>query len=183
MYQPMLPLKTSSSAFRPSPIINILESAKQDFKHLLLCTPGEWPGRPRVGVGLARHLFEPETSEYWQELEKRIYDQVKLYLPEFTIFGVKINMGEQAGSVRVSNDGPGQTPVISTDIGTDEPITQVIINYKVNWLGFGTLGIGAYMPSRQILFEDYPASLLTAQNESSYLGPNRVWRSTDGTGS
>ena len=36
----------------------IKDSVKQNFMFLLQTSPGEWPGRPEIGVGLRQTLFE-----------------------------------------------------------------------------------------------------------------------------
>ena len=77
MYQPMFPLEEAKlSGFGYHMIGNIRDSIRQDFYFMLLCSPGEWPGRPRIGVGLLQYLFEPESSPSWKRLEKSIRDQV-----------------------------------------------------------------------------------------------------------
>ena len=67
-------------------ISNFSEEIKQNFKILLLTNPGERISLPNFGVGLRNYLFENVGSEEIEFLiEKKIYEQVKKYLPAVKI--------------------------------------------------------------------------------------------------
>ena len=80
MYQPKFPLKYSDLGPYES-IIDIKETVKQNVRTILLTSPGEWPMRPDLGVGIRRFLFENSTSPELDGVHKRIKDQFKKYLP------------------------------------------------------------------------------------------------------
>ena len=57
------------------------EIARQNLKMLLLTNPGERMMDPEFGVGLQRYLFEVNTKFIYSEIQSRIEQQVKKYLP------------------------------------------------------------------------------------------------------
>ena len=81
MYQPNYPLKYTDIDGPYQSIKNIKDTIKQNVKTLLLTSPGEWPNRPDLGVGIKRFLFENSNSPELETLHKRISDQFKKYLP------------------------------------------------------------------------------------------------------
>jgi phage baseplate assembly protein W len=58
----------------------LLENTKQNFKNLLLTSPGERVMLPDFGVGLRRFLFENNPSNLETDITIRINDQVNKYL-------------------------------------------------------------------------------------------------------
>ena len=59
----------------------IPQNIKQNFKNLLLTTPGERVMIPDFGVGLRRFLFENNSFELQDKISERIDNQVSLYMP------------------------------------------------------------------------------------------------------
>ena len=90
MYQPVFPLIDSGREGKYTSFGQAYKSLKQDLLFLLYCSPGEWPGRPDLGVGLKHMLFENNTSPKWHELKKRILDQTARYLPAIKIYDVQL---------------------------------------------------------------------------------------------
>lgn len=64
---------------------------KQNFKNLMLTSPGEKIMDPKFGVGLRRFLFEQDTPASRNSIEGRIYSQVRKYLPYINIRRVQLN--------------------------------------------------------------------------------------------
>ena len=64
---------------------------KQNFKNLMLTSPGEKIMDPKFGVGLRRFLFEQDTLASRNSVKGRIYAQVKRYLPYISIRKVELS--------------------------------------------------------------------------------------------
>jgi|TARA_R100001594_G_scaffold123988_1_gene160723 phage baseplate assembly protein W len=61
------------------------EVAQQNLKMLIMTSPGERIMLPNFGVGIRRFLFENITQRTFDEIEEKIYQQTKIYLPYITI--------------------------------------------------------------------------------------------------
>jgi hypothetical protein len=89
-----LPLRIDSTdGFRMNKSLSPL--IKQNFKMLLLTIPGERIMDPDFGVGLKRYLFEGFNQTIYGEIDTRIRDQVKKYLPAIRIVRIEFNDTEQ----------------------------------------------------------------------------------------
>tara|TARA_R110002020_G_scaffold41695_8_gene122730 strand:+ start:224 stop:616 length:393 start_codon:yes stop_codon:yes gene_type:complete len=66
-----------------------LETTKQNFKNLLLTIPGERVMDRNFGIGLKRFLFEPDATFLRDEIEGRIRNQLKQYLPHVVLVDVE----------------------------------------------------------------------------------------------
>ena len=64
---------------------NIGQVIKQNFKNLVLTSPGERVMEPDFGVGLRQLLFEGISSRTYQVLEERLLEQVNDYMPFLNI--------------------------------------------------------------------------------------------------
>ena len=51
---------------------------RQNFKMLLLTSPGERVMEPDFGVGLKKYLFESFTDSTFAKIERNIFKQVKI---------------------------------------------------------------------------------------------------------
>ena len=80
----------------------IPQNIKQNFKNLLLTTPGERVMIPDFGVGLRRFLFENNSSELQDKISERIDNQVSLYMPFVAVN--QVQFFDQANSLK-SNFG------------------------------------------------------------------------------
>tara|TARA_B100001250_G_C19089999_1_gene482262 strand:+ start:110 stop:505 length:396 start_codon:yes stop_codon:yes gene_type:complete len=60
---------------------NIGQVIKQNFKNLVLTSPGERVMEPEFGVGLRQLLFEGISSRTYQVLEERLLEQINDYMP------------------------------------------------------------------------------------------------------
>lgn len=68
----------------------VIEVVKQNFKNLLLTSPGERIFDVSFGVGLKRFLFEQRTEETKQAIKNRIYAQTNEYMPFLEIQNINI---------------------------------------------------------------------------------------------
>ena len=59
----------------------ILEAIKQNFKNLVLTSPGERVMLPEFGVGIYNFLFENINNDTFNQVAERIADQTSIYLP------------------------------------------------------------------------------------------------------
>ena len=73
----------------------IEETIKQNFKSLLLTRPGERIMDPDFGVGMDTFLFENFNEGTFSSINKRIVDQVKVYMPQITIQKIDFNSSAQ----------------------------------------------------------------------------------------
>ena len=64
---------------------NIGQVIKQNFKNLILTSPGERVMEPDFGVGIRQVLFEGISSRTYQVLEERLLEQVNDYMPFLNI--------------------------------------------------------------------------------------------------
>tara|TARA_R110000796_G_scaffold162250_1_gene279008 strand:+ start:250 stop:636 length:387 start_codon:yes stop_codon:yes gene_type:complete len=80
----------------------IPQNIKQNFKNLLLTTPGERVMIPDFGVGLRRFLFENNSFELQDKISERIDNQVNLYMPFVAVN--QVQFFDQANSLK-SNFG------------------------------------------------------------------------------
>lgn len=68
-----------------------VELVKQNLKMLLLTAPGERILIPEFGVGLRNYLFENNSNSTYSEIESRIRNQVKFYMPFVEVQSVNFN--------------------------------------------------------------------------------------------
>ena len=62
--------------------------AIQNLKNVLLTSPGERIMDPEFGVGLRKYLFQPNAQTTYLDIESRIKNQVRKYLPFITLLGI-----------------------------------------------------------------------------------------------
>jgi len=77
---PKLPLQRDNTFGQFSLITTYKEEIKQNFKNLLLTSPGEKMMNPDFGVGLRTFLFDPREKTI-AGLRQTIQNQVSRYLP------------------------------------------------------------------------------------------------------
>lgn len=64
------------------------EVVRQNFKCLMLTSPGERIMDPEFGVGLRSYLFEPKDSFVYDDIQEKIDQQVRKYMPFIEIVDV-----------------------------------------------------------------------------------------------
>ena len=89
---PKLPLQRDVHFGNYDLITLYSEEVKQNFKNLLLTSPGERIMNPDFGVGLRNFLFEPKKTSM-SLIRQRIEDQVRRYLPFIRINKLIFNEG------------------------------------------------------------------------------------------
>lgn len=67
------------------------ELVKQNFKNLMLTSPGEKMMDPAFGVGLRRFLFQQEIQANPQQIKGKIISQTRKYLPYVSIRNISFN--------------------------------------------------------------------------------------------
>ena len=95
-YAPELPLEPSG----PQGYVNIVtlpELVKQNFKNVLLTSPGERAMKRDFGVGLRAFLFEPDSLETRSQIKTRIMQQANKYLPFIKIFKIDLSDPDMSG--------------------------------------------------------------------------------------
>jgi phage baseplate assembly protein W len=63
----------------------IREVIKQNLKMLILTEPGERIMDPQFGVGMKRFLFENFSDSVYSQIDSRIREQVRIYMPDVSI--------------------------------------------------------------------------------------------------
>ena len=87
---PKLPLFRDNRSGNYSLITLYKEEVKQNFKNLLLTSPGERVMNPDFGVGLRHYLFEPHTHAIPQ-IRQKVQQQVDKYMPYIRINKIDFN--------------------------------------------------------------------------------------------
>ena len=85
-----LPLDTNEVDGTYSLTKTYKEQVKQNFKNLLLTSPGEKMMNPDFGVGLRGFLFDPSVQVI-PALKTRIKSQTQKYLPFIQIYKINVN--------------------------------------------------------------------------------------------
>ena len=65
------------------------ENTKQNFKNLLLTSPGERVMLPDFGVGIKKFLFEHSSHQVQQDLAEQIDLQTKKYMPFISVESIE----------------------------------------------------------------------------------------------
>lgn len=73
--------------------------AKQNFKSLILTSPGERIMDPEFGVGIRSYLFENNSPSTYGQIEARIREQTLKYLPYIQIESIDFNTEGQSPSI------------------------------------------------------------------------------------
>ena len=87
-YSPLLPLQKSPEDGFYALTKTVAENTKQNFKNLLLTSPGERVMIPNFGVGLRQLLFANEGTAIESKIAARIEEQVEKYMSFIVINGI-----------------------------------------------------------------------------------------------
>ena len=101
-------------------IKSIKGMVKQNFKMLILTSPGERVMEPEFGVGIRAYLFEQLTEEVFVRIRTRITEQVATYMPYVNIIDLAFNSTAQ---------GP------RTALDYDENYLGLSITYEIETIG------------------------------------------------
>jgi len=72
-------------------IFDIEANIKQNFKNLLLTSPGERVMMPNFGCGIRRYLFDFEENASFDDLSATVEDQVEAYMPFIEIEDISLD--------------------------------------------------------------------------------------------
>ena len=78
----------------------ITEAIKQNFKNLLLTSPGERVMLPEFGVGLRQLLFEPIGPRIYERINTRIRTQTKRFLPFINIEDIRFVTADNSAATQ-----------------------------------------------------------------------------------
>ena len=76
---PRLPLSLSEDGYRLNKTLT--DAIAQDFKNLVLTSPGERVMDPEFGVGIRNFLFEQAGPILYGSIESKLEEQVRTYMP------------------------------------------------------------------------------------------------------
>ncbi len=79
-----------------------IDLVKQNLKMLLLTAPGERIMEPEFGIGLRNYLFENNTNSTYSEIETRIREQVKFYMPFIEVQQVNFSAPQGDNSLGIN---------------------------------------------------------------------------------
>ena len=97
---PRLPLMVSDVDGAYGLIKNYTALAKQNFKMLLLTSPGERIMNPDFGVGLKHDLFENNGPRTYADINDRILQQTQTYLPFIQLNKIDFSIPEHELDLR-----------------------------------------------------------------------------------
>lgn len=83
----------------------ILQAIKQNFKNLVLTSPGERVMLPEFGVGIYNFLFENITDETFNRVAERIAEQTSIYLPVINLEAVDFITNENDSNLGLNEIG------------------------------------------------------------------------------
>ena len=89
---PRLPLSWSTEDGHYHLTKTFAENTEQNFKNLVLTSPGEKIMDPDFGVGIRRYLFE-QREDVIPDLTSRIYEQAAIYMPYVDIVDIEMTPG------------------------------------------------------------------------------------------
>lgn len=102
--QPEFPISLSPIDGAYTSVKDLRDSLYIDFVNLLTTSPGGWPMRPMLGVGIKNYLFEPHTSPVWSELKQKIKNQVSNYLRGLEILEVSVDTQINVSNTNADNN-------------------------------------------------------------------------------
>ena len=85
---PKLPLIYSSTDGAYGLVKSFKELVKQNFKNLVLTSPGERIMDPLFGVGIRNFLFENDSDLLYSNIESTVQQQVTKYMPFVIILDI-----------------------------------------------------------------------------------------------
>ncbi len=93
---PLLPLTRDSRHGVYSLITSYEEEIKQNFKNLVLTSPGERVMNVDFGVGIRNYLFEQRTDAE-TAISERLNDQIKKYMPFIVLEDIVFDFSDELG--------------------------------------------------------------------------------------
>lgn len=97
---PKLPL--SNTKVHYDMIFDMKENIKQNFKNLILTSPGERIMLPTFGVGIKQYLFELNKEVVFNEIKSDIEEQVSIWMPFLNIDIIEVYQDAEDDETRLS---------------------------------------------------------------------------------
>ena len=101
---PKLPLITTTTDGNYELIKTYKNLMKQNFKNLILTSPGERMMDTGFGVGIRNFLFELDEENLYSRIISTISDQVSRYMPFLIIIDISFSTPESGGNHGQSNN-------------------------------------------------------------------------------
>jgi|TARA_R110000824_G_scaffold285090_2_gene473276 phage baseplate assembly protein W len=121
---PELPLQKNTKFGNFSLLTSYKEAVKQNFKNLILTSPGERVMNPDFGVGMRQFLFEPREHVIPQ-IRQRIENQVKKYMP---FIEVKRIAFDTRRSVESALDSISLSVTIEYEVPSLSLLTELVLS-------------------------------------------------------
>ena len=97
------PLKTGNHGYESFTDEQTKEAIQQNFKMLLLTSPGEYVMDSDFGVGLYNYLFEQDRQASIRSIKPSIINQVRKYMPYVKINKIELDFSYvDSNALRVS---------------------------------------------------------------------------------
>ena len=103
MLQPKFPLKFSERDGSYQGHTELEDSIRQNILFLMQTTPGEWPAKPELGIGVNKHLFENYSVDTLSNIRRDIISQIKKYMP-FLKVQVTFQTEDDSGRSYIDNN-------------------------------------------------------------------------------
>tara|TARA_B100001287_G_C22609562_1_gene494414 strand:- start:466 stop:843 length:378 start_codon:yes stop_codon:yes gene_type:complete len=88
---------------------SLAENIKQNFKNLILTSPGERVMIADFGVGIRNFLFENNSSNLQNDISLKISEQVNTYMPFVQLNNIEfLDENEQLIGIRIFYSVPSQ---------------------------------------------------------------------------
>jgi len=99
---PKLPIEMVDGTVDSYDTTELKELIKQNVKMVILTYPGERIMMPEFGVGIARYLFDPTSSNIYSELQMVIKSQLNKYIPSINLTNVSTTSAGDDHKLNVS---------------------------------------------------------------------------------
>jgi phage baseplate assembly protein W len=101
---PLLPLALSTTDGTYQLIKSYKRLVQQNFKNLIMTSPGERMMDPFFGVGIRNFLFENDGQLLYSSIEATIEEQVQKYMPFIAILNISFVTPTQGGGQGMDNN-------------------------------------------------------------------------------
>ena len=96
------------------------QMTRQNLKMIILTSPGERIMHPKFGVGLRRYLFMNNTQSTLSDINRKIEEQVRTYLPSVRIRSIKF-LSESGEEIRSSFESSSSSNYVKLVIDYEIP--------------------------------------------------------------
>ena len=121
---PELPLQSDIKFGNYALVTSYKEEVQQNFKNLLLTSPGERVMNPDFGVGLRQFLFEPREHVIPQ-IKQRKENQTKKYIPFIEIKKIRFDTNRSTESVL---DSVSLSVFIEYEVPSLNVLTELVLS-------------------------------------------------------